>query len=118
MISKVDLGQKIKILRETRRMSQEELGQKLSKTHAAISYIESGKSALTVKDLGEIADVLGVTVADLLSENTEPQPLGCLTMTQFRNDKDITPSEEIMANRVAEKVFKMLTNSGVVPVKQ
>ena len=61
------LGINVSRLREERGVSQKELSLMLGHTnHAHLSRVEAGKKAPSVALLLEVADVLGVSVADLL----------------------------------------------------
>lgn len=63
------IGAAIKVLREQKGMSQEELGQRVGKTRQTIIKIEDDPNdAITVSLLRKIADVLGVTILDFLFE--------------------------------------------------
>lgn len=66
-ITKEDLGRRIRDLRARNKKSQEELGEFLGKSHAAISDIERGKTSLTVADLSKIAQFFNVDLETILS---------------------------------------------------
>lgn len=71
-----NIGLKIKEVRLERGMSQIELAKLLDCDKAFLSRIESGKQNLTLKTIEEIANVLNVSVFDLLGEIQEDQGKG------------------------------------------
>lgn len=66
------VGTNVKMLREKRGLSQEQLAVAIDRTWQAISHIETGKTLPPLPTLGAIATVLGVTPAALLSESGMP----------------------------------------------
>ena len=68
MLSKAQIGEKIRRLRKEQGKSQEELGVYLNRTHAAVSYIESGKTELSYEDLRKVALFFNMTVSELVEE--------------------------------------------------
>ena len=63
---KVTIGENIKLLREIKKMTQEDLAQKLGVTSSNVSQIESGDRGLSIEKAVLIADALGVSLMDLL----------------------------------------------------
>jgi transcriptional regulator with XRE-family HTH domain len=59
----------IKIYRKMRKMTQKELADALTVTHSSVSAWEIGKNSIDLERLNEICHVLGITLAELLSEN-------------------------------------------------
>jgi transcriptional regulator with XRE-family HTH domain len=59
----------IKIYRKMRKMTQKELADALAVTHSSVSAWEIGKNSIDLERLNEICHVLGITLAELLSEN-------------------------------------------------
>lgn len=55
-----DLGKKIKTLRKTRGLSQEDLGEKLGLRRSTISNYEIGRRSPSLRELEKIGAVLGV----------------------------------------------------------
>lgn len=66
MLKSPVIGKNIKKLRERFFMSQKELAEKIGKFQAHISYIETGKSSVTMKTIRKIAKILDVTPQELL----------------------------------------------------
>lgn len=65
------VGKRIKLIRTTRGMSQEELADKLEVTKGYISKLENGKKPISLKTTERIAGILGVLPEDLLVEETK-----------------------------------------------
>ena len=65
-------GDRIRILREDRKITQEELARAVGyKTRSSIAKIETGESDPPQKMLKKIADVLGVIPAELLDDSNK-----------------------------------------------
>ena len=65
------IGSSIKESRLAQGISQIELAKKIGVTHAAISYWENGINIPNVLDCWLLADVLGLTIDDLVGRNIE-----------------------------------------------
>ena len=63
----MEIGNKIKKVRELRNFTQEYVAQELGITQESYSRIESNKASLTIQRLDKISDILQVNVFDLLS---------------------------------------------------
>ena len=59
-MEKEEIGKKIKILRKSRGLTQQQLADKLSVKRATISNYEIGRRSPHIKELEEIAEALGV----------------------------------------------------------
>lgn len=76
---KVQIGTNISNLRKRQGMTQADLGEKLNYSDKAVSKWERGESAPDILTLVSIAEVLGVTVDDLLSDpNALPEKTGAV----------------------------------------
>jgi transcriptional regulator with XRE-family HTH domain len=66
------LGRRVQSLRKKRRLTQEQLGARLSPqvTRASIANIESGKQRVYAHSLAQIADALDVVVDELIRERS------------------------------------------------
>ncbi len=62
-------GEKIKTIRELRNFSQEYMADKLGIAQNTYSKIETGQTKLTADTLRKIAEVLGVSAVDILSNH-------------------------------------------------
>lgn len=70
------LGDRIKVLREARGMTQDDLARAVGrKSKSAVCNWESGASSPPTGLLGELAAALGVTVGELFGE-TKPDTVG------------------------------------------
>lgn len=58
---------KIRFLRTNRQMTQEDLAFLLETSPSYVSNIENGKKKPSLKKLGEISDIFGVSINDLVS---------------------------------------------------
>lgn len=59
---KEEIGKKIKILRKTRGLTQEQLAEKLNVKRATISNYEIGRRSPHIKELEAISEALGVNL--------------------------------------------------------
>lgn len=62
------IGDRIRIVRESRNMTQEELGNLSGFKQSQISKIEGGGRRVTIQDIQKLAAALGVSMAALLDE--------------------------------------------------
>lgn len=111
MITKHELGAKIRQLRLDHKKSQQELGKALGRSHAAVSDIELGKTDLSVTDLTVIAQFFNVPISIFLGEN---EFVSSPSFSHNRYSKNITPSELVEANKAArsfdERVAELAKN--------
>src|SRR3989338_8629074 len=70
MLTKKELGFRIRKLREKSGLSQHALGKVLGKSHAAISDLENGKTDLSVTELLVLAKCLNTPVDFILNIQT------------------------------------------------
>lgn len=61
-MEKEEIGKKIKILRKTRGLTQQQLADKLKVKRATISNYEIGRRSPHIKELEDIAEALGVNL--------------------------------------------------------
>ncbi len=59
----------IKIYRKMKKMTQKELADKLDVTHSSVSSWELGKNSIDMEMLNKICCILGVTTAEIYTEN-------------------------------------------------
>jgi len=70
------LGRKIRILREQRNLTQEELSERAQISYKFLGEIERGLKNSSIKILGQIADAMGISLAELFyfpSSDEDPQ---------------------------------------------
>lgn len=65
---------KIKVLREVKQMTQDELSEASGVHRVTIARYETTDCGMTVYNAKRIADALGCTVDDLLGDETTPSP--------------------------------------------
>ncbi|HHY80520.1 MAG TPA: helix-turn-helix transcriptional regulator [Thermoanaerobacter sp.] len=68
MEEKKHIGQIIKKLRESKKISQRELSAATGLSNTAISYIERGIYDIKISNLAKIAKALGTTVEDIMKQ--------------------------------------------------
>ena len=91
-LDKLEIGQKIKILRKTRGLTQEQLAEKLGCKRATISNYEIGRrSPQNVKELEKLADALGVGLEYFGVGNSPAVDLVARAKILFESD---LPAEE------------------------
>lgn len=61
-MEKEEIGKKIRILRKTRGLTQQQLADRLNVKRATISNYEIGRRSPHIKELEEISEVLGVNL--------------------------------------------------------
>ena len=66
----MDFGQKLRSLRTKAGLTQLDIAEKLDVSAAAIGAWENGRAKPRLTKLGEVADLLGVTVSELIGEET------------------------------------------------
>lgn len=88
-----EIGQKIKVLRTTRGLTQQQLAELLEVQRATISNYEIGRRSPHLKELEKIAKVLGVSLEYFGVENNEVHDLIARAKFVFNND-EITPQDK------------------------
>lgn len=63
------IGKSIKAIRIEQGLSQQRLADLIGITHASISYWENGVNIPNVLDIWKIADILNVTIDELVGRN-------------------------------------------------
>lgn len=112
----VQVGERIRARREARGWSQGELARRLGRTQTAISYWESGRRALAVDDLLEVARVLEVPTADLLPDGGRKPAMPALLRAVAQNvDADELGVELEQFAEAAQQLPKPATRWEVTP---
>lgn len=70
----MNIGKRIRNLREKKGMSREEFAKRLGLSYWAVSKYENGERNPDAETLNKIADILGVTVDYLLGRNNNHSP--------------------------------------------
>jgi len=65
------LGQRIRVLRKTKGLTQEKLGEKAELSYKFIGEIERGQVNPSLDTLSAIANALGVNIVDLFRDNKD-----------------------------------------------
>lgn len=71
--SPVEIGQRIKEVREKRGLRQKKLAQLLGMSRSTVSQIESGKRKVSAEELRAVAEILNVSVTSLLNSKGGPE---------------------------------------------
>jgi transcriptional regulator with XRE-family HTH domain len=82
----VGIGQKIRQLRLRHNFSMRSLGDKLGVSHAHISKIESGESALSIELLEKIANLFKVKITFFFEEDVEDPELTLNQLGDFDSE--------------------------------
>lgn len=84
------LARRLKEAREYLGLSQEAVGHSLDIPRASVSAIESGKRKVSSSELRRLAELYRVSVAELLGERDEPDPVrkALYRATQDLSDED------------------------------
>ena len=94
----IALGQRVRKYRDQRKLTQEQLGDRLTPqmTRAAIANIEAGKQRVLAHTLVQLAENLGVTVEDLVAAKptASATPISDQVVGELR-DKLRLPSRQV-----------------------
>lgn len=71
-----NLAERIRHFRMLKKLTQENMAEELKMSHAGYQMYESGRSNVSVKQLYRIAEILGVSVVELLGEEAPEKPPG------------------------------------------
>jgi transcriptional regulator with XRE-family HTH domain len=100
-VKKLNLAEKLQLLRNNNRLSQEELAEKLGISRQAVSKWESGKSTPDLNKLVAISELYNVTIDSLVKDNDELYILDS-------NEMEI--SEEQKSEKVSDKNAQVVIN--------
>ena len=104
-MEKDEIGKKIKILRKTRGLTQQQLADKLGCKRATISNYEIGRrSPRNIKELESIADALGVSLEYFGFGGSEVYDLIGRAKMLFENE-DITAEDKAKAYKEIMKLY-------------
>jgi len=68
MYDSIQIGKKIKELRNSKKLSQKILSEKVGVPQSSWSALENGKNIFNIEKLGVIADTLGISLDDLFHD--------------------------------------------------
>ncbi len=97
VISPKDIGQRMKLLRQDRGMTQIELADQLDISQSNLSAIERGARGVTVNQLVRIAKALGASTDDILFDTKAPEPgarPGKKLMRRLRRVEELTEGDQ------------------------
>lgn len=107
----MEIGNKIKKVRELRNFTQEYVAQKLGITQESYSRIEANRAALTLQRLDKISEVLEVSVFELMSFDEKNVFLFNAAETQNNTSIGVfqeSQSEKKLYERLIEELKKQL----------
>jgi len=87
-------GERLRRIREEKRLSQSELAEKSGFQPSAISHFESGRRAPSFDNLKKLADALAVTIDFLLGRETVPATAGPVAQKLFRNFERMSAEDQ------------------------
>lgn len=88
-----ELGKKIKTLRKTRGLSQEDLGEKLGLKRSTISNYEIGRRSPSLRELEKIGAILGVNL-DYFGIEREKNVYDLVSRAKLVFEDDEIPAQE------------------------
>lgn len=108
------IGQKIKELRKSRKLTQVQLAKIIGLSQSSIGMIETGKQEVGRKTLVKFADFFGVTVDYLLSDETladdKKEELNkesqIDTIAAHLEDKNLTPQKIKLLKNYIDALFE------------
>lgn len=67
----MDIGLKIKEIRQSKGMSQDELANAISKSRSSLQKYENGETSITIDLLEDIANALGINIVQFFSNDVD-----------------------------------------------
>lgn len=104
----MNIGDRIRLLRETKGMTQDELAQKIGyKSRSTIGKIELGKMEITQSSLIQIAKLLDTTPAYLMGwEDKNPSQEDAEILTIAKKIHDLPPENKKIIIDLIDKLSK------------
>lgn len=103
-MEKEEIGRKIRILRKTRGLTQEQLAEKLNVKRATISNYEIGRRSPHIKELEEISEALGVNLEYFGFGGSAAVDLVARAKVLFE-DNSISAEEKAQAYKAIMKLY-------------
>lgn len=103
-MEKEEIGKKIKILRKTRGLTQQQLADKLNVKRATISNYEIGRRSPHIKELEDISEALGVNLEYFGFGGSAAVDLVARAKVLFEDDS-ITAEEKAKAYKAIMKLY-------------
>ena len=101
----VEFGGKLKHLRQTKNISQEELGEVLGVSRATVGSWESGRRNISVKHLEAVCAHFGLDVGYFTGEPTKDEILDLLERARALFNNDALPLED--KQKLSEEVMRL-----------
>jgi transcriptional regulator with XRE-family HTH domain len=86
--------ERLRKIREEKRLTQGELAEKAGFQPSAISHFELGRRSPSFDNLKKLADALSVTVDYLLGRESRPTSAGPIAEKLFRNFEQMTAEDQ------------------------
>ncbi|MGB9791148.1 MAG: helix-turn-helix domain-containing protein [Thermacetogeniaceae bacterium] len=102
------VGENIRLLRRSKKMSQEKLAEMTGVSGSYIGYLERGERTPSLDLLAKIADALGVELVTLLTPSDDAANQELKKLIAFLSDK--SPESIKFINEVACAYFRSLKN--------
>jgi transcriptional regulator with XRE-family HTH domain len=104
-------AERLRTVRELRKLSQSELAEKADLQPSAVSHFETGRRSPSFQNLKALSDALKVTTDYLIGRTTELNLSNAISIKLLRHadkmsDEDLktlTSMAEMMANKAAQK---------------
>lgn len=90
------IGKVIRMYREMRRMTQDELAEKSGITQSYISRLERDKAQATIEDIKALAKAMGLSPIDLIKATEQEgaiKPVNVPSLVALLREASFTPSE-------------------------
>ena len=103
------IGERIKLARQARGLTQEGLAEAVGVTRSAVAQWETGRAGQVTGNLSRIAAVLDVSVEHLMAGNaTSPRSRGLRgdELAMLRLYRECTPSDQQLLLRTARRFAK------------
>lgn len=95
------LGERLKKLRIDKKLTQEQLGEKINVTKVSISGYENGNRSPDTETLQRLANYFNVSTDYLLGRTDNPNPPGELPALTEKDEKDIAKDLEKIINNLS-----------------
>jgi len=113
----VELGSRIARLREARGLTGSQFGARLGLTKSQVSKVESGARRVDVSELAVMADLLGVSLGELLgSRRSASLALAARVMSLPTEDSDVTARRRLRQVLEAESVLEASAGLGAAGI--
>lgn len=104
------IGKRIRELRVQNKITQEDLAEQIDLSVSYISYVENGKKKPSLETLIRIANILGVTVDEILAGNQLHNPTDYQTDIDLIMD-DFSVNEKRLAFELLKSVHDILRSN-------